>query len=116
MRTLHEEISHRFTRAVVRTPCNSVGKALRATDRGAPDAARFRAEHAAYVGALQSLGLDVTILPPLEEFPDSVFIEDSALCLPEGAIILRPGAASRRGEASQSVAALIQLGAGAEGS
>jgi dimethylargininase len=107
---MREEISYRFTRAIVRTPCNKVANALRAMDRGAPDADVFRAEHAAYVSVLQSLGLDLTILPPLEEFPDSVFIEDSALCLPEGAIILRPGAASRRGEASQSAAALSSLG------
>ena len=112
MRTPNEEISYRFTRAVVRTPCDNVVNALRATDRGAPDAEVFRAEHTAYVDTLRSLGLEVTVLPPLDEFPDSVFIEDTALCLPEGAIVLRPGAASRRGEARQSAAALSGLGLG----
>jgi dimethylargininase len=34
----------------------------------------------------------------LESFPDSVFIEDAALCLPEAFIMLRPGAPSRTGE------------------
>jgi dimethylargininase len=110
MRTLREEISYRFTRAVVRKPCDNVVNALRACDRGAPDVDVFRAEHAAYVDALRSLGLEVTVLPALDEFPDSVFIEDTALCLPEGAIILRPGVASRRGEASHSAAALSGLG------
>ena len=107
---MREEISYRFTRAVVRTPCNNIVNALRATDRGAPDAALFRAEHAAYVSTLQSLGLEVTVLPALEEFPDSVFIEDTALCLPEGAIILRPGTASRLGEARQTAMALEHMG------
>jgi dimethylargininase len=107
---MRDEISYRFTYAVVRTPSNSVANALRATDRGAPDVAVFRAEHAAYVSTLQRLGLEVTVLPALEEFPDSVFIEDTALCLPEGAIILRPGAASRVGEASQTATALSGLG------
>jgi dimethylargininase len=79
-------------------------------DRGAPDADLFRKEHSAYVSTLQYLGLEVTILPALEEFPDSVFIEDTALCLPEGAIILRPGAVSRRGEARCSAVALQQMG------
>jgi len=105
-------MAYRFTRAVVRIPCDSVANALRARDRGAPDATVFRAEHAAYVDTLRGLGLEVTVLPALDEFPDSVFIEDTALCLPEGAIILRPGAVSRRGEADQSAAALSALGLG----
>jgi len=55
--------------------------------------------HASYVEALRSEGAEVVVLEPLEEFPDSLFVEDSALCLPEGAIVLRPGAPSRCGEA-----------------
>ncbi len=51
--------------------------------------------------ALRSTGAIVEVLPPLEEFPDSVFVEDTALCLPEGAIVLRPGASSRTGEARE---------------
>ena len=39
------------------------------------------------------------MLPPLEAFADSVFVEDPALCLPEGAVVMRPGAPSRLGEA-----------------
>jgi dimethylargininase len=40
----------------------------------------------------------VDVLPPLEDYPDSVFVEDPALVFPEGAILLRPGAPSRLGE------------------
>ena len=40
----------------------------------------------------------MTVLPPVEEYPDSVFVEDAALVFPEGAIMLRPGAPSRAGE------------------
>jgi dimethylargininase len=45
-------------------------------------------------------GFDVKIalLDPLPEFPDSVFVEDTAILFPECAIISNPGAASRRGE------------------
>ena len=39
-------------------------------------------------------------LPPLETYPDSVFVEDTALCLPQGAVVMRPGAPSRLGEAA----------------
>lgn len=48
---------------------------------------------------LTRLGLTVDVLPPLDAFPDSLFVEDPALVFPEGAIVLRPGAASRLGEA-----------------
>lgn len=69
-------------------------------DRGNPDPGRFRAEHEAYVRALEDAGVAVHVLPPLEAYPDSVFIEDSALCLPQGAVLMRPGAATRTGEAA----------------
>jgi dimethylargininase len=71
---------------------------LRATDRGDPTYEGVQAEHETYVEALGSAGVDVITLPPLEQFPDSVFVEDPALVFPEGAILLRPGAPSRAGE------------------
>jgi dimethylargininase len=63
-------------------------------------------QHAAYVAALRAVGLDVDVLPPLEDFPDSVFLEDPALTFPEGAILLRPGAPSRAAEPEHMRAAL----------
>ena len=92
-------VSHRFDHALVRTPADSVVRGLSNAGLGAPDPAIFREEHALYVAALERLGLAVEILPPLEAYPDSVFVEDTACCLPEGAVLLRPGAPSRRGEA-----------------
>lgn len=47
---------------------------------------------------MKQLGLEVTVLLPEPEFPDSVFIEDAALCTSEGAVITRPGAPSREAE------------------
>lgn len=90
----------RFDRALVREPADSAVSGLRAVDRGAPDIDRFRAEHAAYIRALETAGVAVDVLPPLAGFPDSVFMEDPALTFPEGAILLRPGAPSRLGEAA----------------
>ena len=40
----------------------------------------------------------VLSLPEMPDLPDSVFVEDTALVLDECAVILRPGAASRRAE------------------
>jgi dimethylargininase len=87
-----------FNRAIVRTPSASVVHGLRAG--GAPDPSLYgiRCEHAAYVEALEAAGLAVTVLPPLEAFPDSVFVEDPALVFTNGAILLRPGAPTRKAE------------------
>ena len=89
-----------FTRALVRAPSKSVVKGLRAHDGDGPSHEGVAREHRAYVAALTEAGVCVEILPALEDFPDSVFIEDPALVFPEGAILLRPGAPSRLGEAA----------------
>jgi dimethylargininase len=88
-----------FDRAIVREPAPSVVEGLR-TGSEPPVYERILAEHRAYVAALEAAGLGVEILPPLPEHPDSVFVEDPAFVLPEGAILLRPGAPSRFGEAA----------------
>lgn len=88
-----------FNRALVRSPSTSAVHGLRAGGGPDPSLEGIRNEHAAYVRALEAAGLVVTTLPPLDEFPDSVFVEDPALVLPNGAILLRPGAPTRRDEA-----------------
>ena len=93
-------LSYRFTHAIVRVPGDSVLQGLRGIDRGPPSPEIFRREHRAYIAALEDAGLRVEPLPHLEAYPDSVFVEDAALCLREGAVVLRPGAATRVGEAA----------------
>ncbi|MEQ8651986.1 MAG: arginine deiminase family protein [Kiloniellales bacterium] len=92
--------SYRFSHALVRAPAGSVVEGLRAVDSGMPSLETFRQHHADYVATLRSTGAEVIELPALEAFPDSVFVEDTALCLPEVAVVMRPGAASRLGEAA----------------
>jgi len=99
-------LSFRFTHAITRTPADSVANGIRAVDAGDPSGEKFRAEHELYVTALQGAGLTVDVLPPLEDYPDSCFVEDPAFCLPEGAIQLRPGTASREGEGREIRSAL----------
>ena len=79
---------------------------IRSGDGPDPDFAALLAEHADYVVALRTAGLAVTELPPLEAFPDALFVEDVALTFPAGAILLRPGAATRAGEVAHIAAAL----------
>ncbi len=97
----------RFTHALARRPADTAVDGLRAVDRGAPDIQTLRAEHAGYVAALEAAGVAVEVLPPLEAFPDSMFVEDPALVFEEGAILLRPGAPSRLGETREIAPALI---------
>ncbi|MFL6844667.1 MAG: dimethylarginine dimethylaminohydrolase family protein [Allosphingosinicella sp.] len=94
-----------FDRAIVREPAESVVEGLR-TGSEPPRHDRILAEHRAYVAALEAAGVAVEILPPLPGFPDSVFVEDPAFVLPEGAILLRPGAPSRFAEAASLAQAL----------
>lgn len=90
--------SYRFTHAICRKPSASIAQGLRAVDTGTPDLTLFQAHHDAYVAALRSTGAEVIVLDPMDDFPDAVFVEDTALCLPQGAVLMQPGAPSRRGE------------------
>lgn len=92
--------SYTFTHAIVRKPSARIVDGLRAVDTGAPDLERFHQDHATYTSLLRSTGAVVTGLDALDDFPDSVFVEDAALCLPEVAVAMRPGAPSRIGEAA----------------
>jgi dimethylargininase len=91
----------RFTHAILRRPSASIVDGLRAVDTGVPDLGLMQAHHAAYADALRATGAAVTVLDPLPAYPDSVFVEDTALCLPAGAVVMRPGAPSRLGEAAE---------------
>ncbi len=62
------------------------------------DLARAAEQHGLYEKALIAVGCTIQRLPCLPDLPDSVFVEDTAVVLPEIAIIARPGAASRRCE------------------
>ena len=92
------EHSYEFTRAVTRKPSTSIVNGLRAADIGTPDLEQMVKDHEHYVAILRETGAEVVELPALEAYPDAVFVEDTALCLPEGAVMMRPGAPTRAGE------------------
>ena len=76
------------------------------SDRVPIDVERACVQHDDYLDVLRSLGVQVVELPRLPGHPDAVFVEDTALVLPEIAVLLRPGAASRRDEVPSMAAAL----------
>lgn len=64
---------------------------------------RTMEHHNSYVAVFEDMikdGYDINLvkMPALDEFADSMFMEDVAMLYPECAILTRPGAASRRGE------------------
>jgi dimethylargininase len=108
-----------FTTAIVREPGKSVVSGLKSNPAAVPTYEGVLAEHRAYVDALAQADLSVDILPPLEDFPDAVFVEDPALTFAEGAILLRPGAPTRlaerdevRGALARHFANVLELGVG----
>ena len=95
-----------YTHMIVRTPSKSMVKGLRRDFAGDPDYDLALKQHQAYIDALESLGVIVDVLPPLEDYPDACFVEDVATVTEKMAIVTNPGAESRRGEKEHIVEAL----------
>ena len=74
------------------------------------DLDRARAQHDAYEWALVELGCTVRRVDSGPDMPDAVFIEDVAVVFPQGAIMTRPGAESRRIETAAVADALARFG------
>jgi dimethylargininase len=68
-----------------------------------------RAQHREYVQALKNRGCQVIELPAESDLPDSVFVEDTAVILPELAVITRPGADSRKPEIESIIRSLAAV-------
>jgi dimethylargininase len=85
-------------RAIVRPPSDNFADGLTTVDLGAPDFGMALEQHERYCEALVTCGLELTRLRPDPLYPDSTFVEDTALITPGNAILTRPGAPSREGE------------------
>jgi len=99
----------RFKEAIVRKPGRSITNGISSSGQEKPYYDKAIEQHNSYIKALEECGLKVTILEASEEFPDSVFIEDVALCTLEGAIICNPGANSRKGEENLIIETIRKL-------
>ena len=80
-----------------------------APELGKPDYELALKQHDDYIAALKQCGVEVTVLPALEQYPDSCFVEDPAVITRKGAIITNPGAASRNGEKDEIEPAVRQF-------
>ncbi len=98
-----------FTDAIVRTPCKNIINGITTSNEGEPDYIKAINQHKLYINALKSCGLEVTILPEKENYPDSTFVEDVALLTPNCAIITHPGAPSRQKETKSMKSVIIDF-------
>ncbi len=87
-----------FRHAITRLPAHTFSQGISSANLGQPDINLAIVQHQSYVTALQNAGLDCFVLPASPDFPDSVFVEDTAVVTNDFAVISRPGADSRRGE------------------
>lgn len=88
----------KLTKAIVRPPGSTFAHGLTTAKLGVPDPALALAQHREYCAALEKCGLELFYLEADDEFPDSTFIEDTAIVTQRCAVVTRPGASSRRGE------------------
>jgi dimethylargininase len=100
--SVHPNISQQghamFIHAITRRPGSDYAQGLTTSTLPAPDLDLALLQHQAYVRCLETLGLEVTVLPAAPGFPDACFVEDTAVITREVAIISRPGAPTRRNE------------------
>lgn len=98
-----------FTHTISRLPAPNFADGLTTVTLGAPDYETMLAQHAAYVQTLRDIGLTVTLLDALPDFPDAHFVEDVAVMTPEVAILTNPGAPERNGEQAPMEPILAQF-------
>lgn len=99
-----------FKNVIVRRPAKSLVEGITSDpELGKPDYNLACKQHEDYMGALKKCGVEVTVLEPLENYPDSCFVEDTAVITRKCAIVSNPGAASRRGEAMEMLPTLKEF-------
>jgi len=87
-----------FKQAIVRKPCKNFQFGISTSNLGKPDYRRALLQHSKYTEALIKCNLSVIELNDDDRFPDSTFVEDTAIVDKEFAVITNLGAKSRQGE------------------
>jgi len=87
-----------FTRAIVRKPAHTFANGITEAKLGKPDYKLALKQHDAYCEALEKCGLKLTVLDANPDFPDSCFVEDTAVVTKDFGVIARPGNKKRLGE------------------
>ena len=90
-------MSYHFKNAIIRKPNKSIQNGLSSQNLH-PQYEIIEEEHSNYVQAIKEAGLKINSLETLEEYSDSIFVEDPALTYKSNIIILNPSDPSRNGE------------------
>lgn len=87
-----------FTHGIVRKPSKNFQDGLTISNLGKVDYIKANKQHSSYIKALKKCGMEIITLEGDERFPDSTFVEDTAVVNEDLAVITNLGAPSRRGE------------------
>jgi dimethylargininase len=79
-------------------------------DRRPVDAALAARQHDAYVAALEAAGWRIRRLPPADDLPDAVFVEDTVVVCDDLAVLGRPSMRERVPEIPSMEALIAELG------
>jgi dimethylargininase len=97
--------------ALVRAPSGRLAEGIVTHIARSPvDVAVAREQHAAYAAALAAAGWAIGRIPAAEDYPDSVFVEDTVVVCEDLAVLARPGAAARRAEVGGTAQVIASLG------
>lgn len=98
-------------RALVRRPSSRLAEGITThIDRVPVDVGLALKQWDDYVAAMTDAGWDIVEVPPIEECPDGVFVEDSAVLFGSTAVLTRPGADARLAEIAGTSEVLARLG------
>lgn len=96
-----------FQNVIVKQPCHRIAEGITSSpELGKPDYEKALEQHCAYVKALEKTGAKVCVLEANDAFPDSCFVEDTAVLTSKCAIVTNPGADSRKDETAAIVPVL----------
>ena len=99
-----------FGSVLVRSPSTSYEHCVSSNpDKNSIDFQLAKTQHRSYVSILKENDIKVLELPPLEKYPDSVFMQDPAVLGVKRSIIGRFGEKSRRGEETKLVTELHHI-------
>ena len=98
-----------FTHAIARKPGPNFAQGLTtAVNKEPPQYENLLKQHAEYIAALRSIGLEMILLDALPDYPDAYFVEDTAVVAADVAVITNPGADARKGEEKSIAPALAR--------
>ena len=90
-------MAYNFNNAIIRKPNKSIQNGLSSQNLH-PQYEIVLEEHYNYIKSIREAGLKINLLESLEEYPDSIFVEDPALAYKSNIIILNPFDPTRNGE------------------